>query len=489
MKKIDQKWILLILLSVIFLFRLTLLNQGYFHFQDELRYRYTWTFLKSLSDFNFRHAFEQLFQFKLYARPLLVIANIPTAIVQVFLLFLTGIKTESPTSLWIVKLFQVIYSAGISYFVYLFINKYSKSRLLGLAGLIVFSFLLNTNLYIRHIVPYDLVLLINLWMLWRVVNTKSVTYVNSVVYGALVAAAYLIYPTYYQFGLIIGLMLTFINKRGWLKRGLSFGFGGMTVLLLTELGSNLYNLSYLKDTQFLSTRVVLGSPEESFVFLWRYLSQVEGLIGIALGVLLIIGILHLLAKGKLYTRKYRLLVISSVVAYITHAIQGPLLGKVYYGRSIHMFYPLMVVIALMFIGRVRLRKSFAVGLVVISLVSLSSWYPQFQGLQYPRDLMFQVCGYSCNKITTYINENFEISSKNQVIKSNSVFLAINFTSPHPASDKVYPYQVPDNAQLILSAPHPINFAPYKFEWQSIEERQYLDQHKFQMNLYKLNYEK
>ena len=85
--------------------RLALLPRGFYYFQDELRYRYALSFVRELASLRFYDAGRQLFEFYLYGRPGMVFVDAFPAALQAGLLLVTGIKTETPTSLLIPKLF------------------------------------------------------------------------------------------------------------------------------------------------------------------------------------------------------------------------------------------------------------------------------------------------------------------------------------------------------------------------------------------------
>ena len=153
----EKKWLRMLLLFVL-LARLALLPKGHFHLQDELRYRYSLAFLREIKEGNWLEAGQQLYQRHLMLRPTLVLAYIPAAVLQGVLLVATDIKTETPVSLNIPSLFNLMASLGLLHALYLLLREVTDNLRLRLTGLLSFAFLVNNNLYIRHIFPYDLAL-------------------------------------------------------------------------------------------------------------------------------------------------------------------------------------------------------------------------------------------------------------------------------------------------------------------------------------------
>src|SRR3989344_2871283 len=128
---------LVIIFAALASIRLLLVPKGHFFLQDELRYRYSFVFVRELIHLDFFEAFGQLFQVYLDARPLLVIFNLPTALLQAGFLMITGIKTETPLSLTIPSIVQVVASIGVSWQLLRLIKRFTGSFTLSLVGVII----------------------------------------------------------------------------------------------------------------------------------------------------------------------------------------------------------------------------------------------------------------------------------------------------------------------------------------------------------------
>ena len=119
------------------------------------------------------------------------------------------------------------------------------------------------------------------------------------------------------------------------------------------------------------------------------------------------------------------------------------------------------------------------------LVSWWQWYPQFLKLEYPTDILFNVCREKCTQMMSLYRENFPTQAKENQVITKPKYVAVNFGRDFiPVIETVYDY-TPPGAELIYQAAHPINFVGYQFEGNSPRERKLLRERNYQMKLYKL----
>lgn len=480
-----------IVLVAMAVMRFILISKGHFWLQDELRYRYAWAFIRDLVSLQPIKALQQLFEFNLYARPGLVIFNLPAAILQVVFLILTGVKTETPLSLTIPSLIQVLASLMISWLVYRLALRYLKSRLLAVTGVIIHGLLVNTNLYLRHIVPYDTALLVYLWFLELVLrHGRKATARALAASGGLVSAfMHTVYPAYYPLTIVLGFLITFLSRKRWWIKGVIFAGSFLSFLLITEASSWWLGNSYLATAKFVAGRVVIGSPQETPIFLYRYLGEIEGTVGKILMILFSLFLVHFIVRFKHYHYEFRLLTIAIVGVYLVHGVSGPLLGKVYYGRSMHVFFWFVVLGTMMVVQQILprawLKYTVAFLLVVITLISFSRWYPKFLALEYPTDVLYNLCQNDCINYVSFVNENYPPDDPGNRVAPTPKWLAVNFGKFFiPVNETQYSYDTL-GGKLVYQQPHPLNFPAYQFEGHSVEERRRLQQHHYQMKLYRL----
>lgn len=485
-----KKFGLFILIAGLTIMKLALVTKGHFHMQDELRYRYTFAFIREIVNLNFLEAGRQLWQFNLYARPGLVLFNLPPALLQVIFLLLTGIKTETPISLTIPSVIQALASVAIGWLVYRLGKRYLKSEVLAISGLIIYSLLVNANLYIRHIGPYDTLLLIHLfWLDLVLIRYRKWSLGRWVVICGLVAGAlYLVYPAYYLFVPVVGTLVSFLPGRGWWKRGVIFVVTFSGVILVTEMAARLMGGSYLADARFAAGRLVVGDPKETLIFLYRYLWQVEGWIGKLLVISLSGFLVQFMLKWRKYDREFRWLTLAMVGSYLAHSLSGFLAGKVFYGRLMHMFMWFAVLGGLMWLKQINLDLKIKYLLVAIivgsSLVSFVGWYPTFLRLNYPGDVIYQLAKNNQQVTISAVDENYPPESPEHHPRENAEYLAINFGRTFFPEAKIYEYDT-GGGELIFQAAHPINFKAYQFEGLTPQERELIQERDYQMKLYRL----
>jgi hypothetical protein len=486
---IAKKFDLILMVVGLILARLMLTPNGHFHMQDELRYRYTFAFIREASQLDFLEALKQLFQFPLYARPLLVIFNLPTALLQVLFLVITGIKTEAPISLSLASAVQAIAVTGISLVVYKIAQRYLKSAFLALGTTIVFSLLINTNLYIRHILPYDTVLLVYLAWLYLVLTKYSSWSVKKLTLGSAAVAGllHLVYPAFYLFGIIFGWLTMFLGRGRWFFKAGLFAVTVVAILVLTDFVSRIFGGAYFQEAKFVTSRVIIGSPQETPLFLFHYLWQVEGWIGklLTIGFGLFLG--HIILWHQSYSKEFKLLTAGVVLSYFIHGLSGPLAGKVFYGRSVHMFFWFVVLGVFMLVKQLkqsRLKNLIGLGIIIVSMASFVDWYPSFLKLEYPGDVLFYRVGPDYGNRVSQVNENYAPESKENHPVENAEYLAINFGRTFFPEAKIYEYDT-KGGELIFQAAHPINFKAYQFEGLTPQERELIRARDYQMKLYKL----
>ncbi len=480
---------LVIFLGLVGLWRLTILPGGYFYIQDELRYRYSLALVRELASGNLIEAIKQLFQFNLYARPGMVLVHLPTAIMQAVIFLILGIKTETPNSFFWVKVVHWGISLILLSQIFQLYNRYLKPFLAAFTGLVIYALLINSNFYLRHILPYDFVLLVFFlalnWYLknYLVIFSERLSWLMGIIGGIIFS----VYPPYFLLSIILGTMTSFLPLKKWFVRGLMFASGVAIVITGWEILSRLLGESYWQDLIYTSSRAILGDPNETFVFLYKYLWIVEGAIGKVIVMLFSLFVVLKVIKNKLEP-ELDLLIGSAFATYGLYAINGPLGGKVYYGRIIHIFFPFIILGAIKALTMiVKGKKIFLalLGLTTFSLISTLIWYPKFIKIRYPRDILFHYCQNNCSQITKFIKENQPLVSQEIISPDNPKLLAVNFLVPYPLEDIKYPIVPPDGAKLLLGASHPLNFTAYQFEWLSSRDRNIINQHHFELKLYSL----
>ena len=144
--------------------RLSLIGKGTMAFVDESRYVNAMLGLRSLSE---GHGQEFLrYINSMGARPGDGIWRAIPGLGQAVLLLIFDLNPNAPPSLQVPQAFNVLI---VSFNALLLYHIYRRFFRVGMAllGLALYSSLVNTNLYLRHLLPYDHSLFFFFWRSWR----------------------------------------------------------------------------------------------------------------------------------------------------------------------------------------------------------------------------------------------------------------------------------------------------------------------------------
>ncbi|MDO7853093.1 hypothetical protein [Hymenobacter convexus] len=503
-----------IAILVISVARFFLVGKGAMMFPDETRY---YNSLKAAE--YLMHGNVQLFFHELsgtYGRPGDALVRLLPALLQEGAFSMFGLNTNNPDSLIIPVLFNCII-VSISLFLF-----YRISLLLladktsALVATLIYGSLVNSNIYIRHILPYDTALCLMLYLVYYVLKRRREAVINRKDYalvGALSALLIAIYPGFYMapflaFALLIqwDAPLTFVKEK--LDCFVAYAIGGSAVLSFFELLSRAGGKSYLLSSFHLAHTIDQGSYEEGYSFLFKYLAQVEGILGVVL--IIMFSIYFVLFVRNLISYKLKFLAMSSDLDilvftalgfFLLHATATFFLHKmVFYGRLTHHFIPFMVIAAVYGVKHLLSNKlgDYAMASVgVLAVVSFAVFFFSYQKVEYPFDLLYS--RYSNNyagEQFSYFNEigaspglKYDMpqprwaTTKSPASLKQDTTALVNFAFLFPI--RVIPGPNPllnKRNKVLYSAPHFINFKPYQFEGYNIQERELLQkaQYKYQI---------
>ncbi len=459
---VRKNWAVIVFFVFLAIFRFSLIGKGHCFDADERRYFYALWFWNDIFHGKFFNGFSCIFEVQ--ARPGFVLISLFPALFQIILLHLHFITTANLHFFDIPCVFNVLVSLANSAAVYCILRFIVTDGYLVLAGTMVYSLLVNSNVYLRHLFPYDYSLLFFLIAILLILKQRSADNPSSgfaLGAGILCAMGSLVYPGYYSLALIVVLFLAMATR--WNLRILAWYVGGFLALILCfEFFSELLRKSYLMECAVLSDTVKHGSFAEGFLFIFRYLKEVEGLIGMVLFALLVLYVIGFLVKDR---RPCQWLLIGALLMYSIHAVLGFVFFKmVFYGRSLHMYFPFVAIAAIRLLSlmpRPNYRKGMAVILVVISLISFIPWARAYKELSYPYDLYFK-----------YLSD----------VPQNKEAVTVNLKSYLNVKEGNDP-QAPAHLILVADRPHPLNFASYTFENYGPQERKIIRERKYHMKIY------
>ena len=499
--------VLAVALAVVVVTRFFLMGKGTFFLPDEFRYSYSVRAAQLLLHGDWREFCASLASTA--GRPGDALVRLVPALLQHALLALTGLNIATPTSNVVPVLFNYVAVSLSAWYFYRICLLLLQNRPLALLGSVVYACLTNTNIYLRHILPYDAALLLMLFLVHYVLSLKRkgepIRVRHYVGIGFLSALLVTVYPGYYMAPFIVlGVLVDWLHPLAFLqqrwKSVVAYVLGGAGVILLFEGVTRIGDASYIEGSYDLAHTIDQGSYEEGFTFLFKYLFQVEGLLGYAL-VLALLAYLVMVAVDVATQRERitvnlsdtsKLLVVAAAF-FLLHAAGGVLLHRVvFYGRLLHPFMPFLVIVTLLLLRRITapgVRHGLMLSLAGVALLSFGLFFRDYQLVVYPVDVIYRMGINTGDK--AYVRYYNQIKSYPGLVYSSpeprtvgggyvripgKVITLLNFTYPFPLRPVAVPVPVSSfGNQLLFDDSHALNFRAYPFEGFTIAERQILPQ--------------
>lgn len=411
MKKLP---IVLVCLLVLVL-RLSFVGKGANAFGDEFRYWYSAQCLLDLSQGEFAAALAQLFRAN--ARPCLVLSNLPPVFIQSVVYKWVGLDPRSPDALLVPQWWNVAVSVAQLLLFYRLVRRWVGLGTVEAAGLVlVYGFFASSNFYLRHLLPYDFVLLCWFYLFDRASSTQ-----NGWALGMLTGVVYLTYPGYWLLVPTLGAVWLH-GQAGWryafgwahIWLPLRFLAGVLAVVAFFEvlarlIGQSLLSESFRAGDEYLN---YLQNYDGGLRLLADYLYTMEGGIGVLLG-LLCVG--FMVQRGRDCLRGQPLQVVDLVVLVLLlgllfQSLAGYMSGlKVFYGRLFKMYLPFMALaggwywfhVIKMYLQRLWVGaaavwawRAATVVLLLLAMVQFGRFIRLYHSLGYPRDALYAL-GLSC----------------------------------------------------------------------------------------------
>ena len=204
--------LLVLLIAIIAGYRLLLARSGQLYWADEFRYLHALHFLDDLRHGHTRTAAGWLFGEYTGARPGYILLSTVPAALQGLAYVAAGIAPESQNFYLIPVIFNVAISLAAALVFFRLLVMVTADQWLALAGTVVYSLLTNTNIYARHLFPFDLALLLLLGSLVLVTNQSTAPrlFWRVVAAGLLSGLAYTTYPGYDPFAVVLVAAILFV---------------------------------------------------------------------------------------------------------------------------------------------------------------------------------------------------------------------------------------------------------------------------------------
>ena len=505
--------LLVLLLGV----RLTFLGTGALAFPDEERYYRSVEAVEALVGGDVPGFCERLSQTQ--GRPGDALWRVAPASLQVLASELAGVSPHSPASLLIPVAFNYLVVLCSLVLYYRIGRLLFRNEPAALLSTLVYGCLVNTNLYIRHVLPYDAALLCFFatvyWVLRLRQHPERRTHWAVFFIGALSALTFAIYPGY-NAAVVVGWVMLLEKRAIWqfnwqrlLGSSVVFALGAAGVLLLFELLTQAGGSSYLESCISLSSTITQGDFADGFSFLFKYLFEAEQslgflLVGLAVGSVPVL--LYRLARRRLTVAGYadlirdNMLLLSMVVAFLAYAAMVFYQEKlVFYGRILHLYLPFFVLLLtkVLYPATRRTAQFIPVALVAgTALWSFGVFAVEYHRIVYPLTVLYQ-------QVPTLKGANVAHKSQTGTADNADYYLArapLLETTPTPSSRQavlvnvafLYPIhagvwcntvEVPPSYKLIFSGPHFLTLAAYPFEGYRTDERDVISRCKYQCQVY------
>lgn len=420
-----------------------------------------------------------------------------------------SIPASSTEALIVMGMFNVLVSMLISLMFYKILRRLKFKQVDALLGMFLAGTLLNTNLYTRHILPYETSLLFHLISIYLLLVPKLNKRIVLTA-GVFCAVGYF---NYYGNFLLLFIAWTLLMYRVWGRYRVKFTYTlllsipSVALLFFFEWVSSLSSQSYIAFQFLFSTTIFHGSLEEGLVYIFKYFSLVETPWGMFLLLLSTMGILYsLFYKEVVPTLASRLFQIS-VLFYLLYGLQAVLAGKmVFYGRVLHLFYPFMALGVLIMVNVYpKIRWICFTG----AFINLFFVVQDLNSIGYPRSITYQLGLFSDLDEYKYVNELKPVLNYNyrerfidqsfegipeislQLIEQNA-----NYAGSHTLLNFAFFFHYPDSfmetyeqfipkvrQELIFSKPHFMSHPAYTFEYCTMYGRSFFLEKKFKIEVY------
>ncbi|ALW87133.1 hypothetical protein AUC43_19860 [Hymenobacter sedentarius] len=489
--------------------RLSLIGKGTMAFVDEQRYVTAMLGLRALSEGHVREFLQAINS--MGARPGDGLWRVIPGLGQAALLVLFKLNPNAPPSLQVPQVFNVLIMSLDMLLLYRIYRRFFPVSF-ALLGVALYSSLVNTNLYLRHILPYDHSLFFFLLALWLLLSPAKKRPIKRYWWVGLISGmSYAVYPGYFMgpavlLALTVWMAIPPRIKSGHTNKPVSFRplaaqlTGLVAVLVLFEALAQLSDTSYLASSRYIATTVTQGSFEEGFSFICHYFWEVEGWLGVGLLGLFVAGLLLSIRQLQAATAQYipeseyaldvSALLSIGFMAWLGYAVAVQFAHKlVFYGRILHFFVPLIILGGIFALHSAASHWQQSKTFLLISGWALALWHfgafdSAYRFVNYPSDVVYdfgiqdarQIAGIDitgCDKGVVYYRL-FGPRIRDKGTFDAPKYQLVNFAYLYPISC----YQAPpaNAGSVVASVPYFMKYTPYQFEGHSPAQRVLFQKH-------------
>jgi hypothetical protein len=511
-------WVSLLLL------RLALLGHGTLVDYDERRYFQSFEALRAAAHGNWRACAFALSMVD--ARPVDALWRCVPAAGQLALARYAGWDIYGFPSLLLPTLLNWVATVGTAWFFWRICQRLlagaPAARQWALVAAVLYASLINTSIYVRHVLPYDGAMLLFMgllyWVLSQPSNPKAWFWARL---GLGAGALWLLYPGYYAGPvLLVAPLLDWRRPIGWglahVGHLLALGVGFVLPLLGAEALSRAGGAPLFWAVSYdLSLHILQGDPSEGYTFWLKYLWQVEGALGLVLVLLLLLAILqagqHISRQGWATmvpcTLRQKMLV-AALLLFLVHATAAAVGHRiVWYARLLHLYLPFLVLAGVTALAASR-RPGWAAWAGVVScligLVCYGLFFVDYQKIAYPTD---EIAKYKLNclpagQLRYYeevrIAEGLRFRPTGSHIAgplhcpatlndADSLTVLVNFALLYPliAQTRLTTLAIATPARVVFDGPHYRTFPAYQFEGLAPGERAETRRRQFRLRIVRI----
>jgi uncharacterized membrane protein YdcZ (DUF606 family) len=315
-----------------------------------------------------------------------------------------------------------------------------------------------------------------------------------------------IYPGYYLLAVIPGVVLSGQQGAGgrphrW-RAAAGFVAGAIAVVTAFECLCRLGGISYVASVMTLGRTITQGSFDEGWVFLPKYLIQVERYTGAALligATMFVVRAGSAIAQG-MFPRRIDWLILPALAAWLCQAA-GSAQGHtmVLYGRLIHPWMIFLVLALADVVASVRphgARLALCGAAICTAAVSLATTAPAYYRLAYPADVLYKLgidtASVPASHMRCELDPVYSYASPAPLnrrtgypYRKSGDYLLINFCQGTPPPEEHAAPPIDRRTTLVYRAPHFMTFPAYGFEGLAPEHRRSMRERAYDVVAYAL----
>ena len=481
--------------------RLLLSGTGYLDDPDEYVYHFLLCYYEGISNFDPFFWCKANFHNNFF--PLEVLIRLLQSKLALYYAAYLELPPDHVRVMIVPGLFNILVSLGNIFLVYKILIKLGFDKNLALLGILVYGTFLSTNIYTRHILPYENSYFFVLLCIYFLIQ-EHFTFKQLFLSGFFFACAYAAYFGFFLTYFVgIGYIVFSQPLKNWtntLKQITYFTIPVVIYVLTFDLISRIYfDQSYILYTLNFTSTIYQGSYSEGLVYAFLYMFKVEKIWGLVFLLSALAGIYIIIRnEGQSALKK---LILIYLLIYLLFGLNAVILeGMVVYGRVFRMYYlPLLLGFLYLLKQLDEKKRIYAYFLIPIAAIANYGFIIQdLNSLAYPR------CEIQKNGMISDSQKNIDISYLGSLkcaltYKAGEQFTGINESSLKPGTyvfqnacffhndgdlSQVYKPLPPTDGEIIFQKKHFMSHPAYTFEYCSKEGRKQLLQTPLYMILIK-----